>query len=307
MIEGLKRWADERGYRVGWGPLEVVGDAVADVEGRGISAAVAAYASESLSSEGAGTLRARGFASVVVVVKPRPAHTVLFEVNGERLEAILPPTYCRYRDTFEEVRQELHEGGLPGARLETLQAPLKVVASRLGLVSYGRNNVTYAPGLGSYIQLLGYLTDARLPLPDAWQPSPPVLLPRCLACRACLRSCPTGAIAEDRILLHADRCLTFANELGGSWPEWVEPKAHHALLGCLLCQRRCPENPELAVEAAGVTFTAEETEAVLSESNGGAGVWDGVRTKLAQLGQPGAEEVLGRNLRALVARRALAS
>ena len=58
-------------------------------------------------------------------------------------------------------------------------APLKPLAVRLGLVRYGRNNVTYAPGMGSYIQLLGYLTDASLPLPDGWRPQEPTLLPEC--------------------------------------------------------------------------------------------------------------------------------
>ena len=30
---------------------------------------------------------------------------------------------------------------------------------------------------------------------------------RCQNCRACLQYCPTGAIAADRVLPHADRCL----------------------------------------------------------------------------------------------------
>lgn len=305
MIDSLQRWADERGYRVGWGPLEVVDAARADVARRGISPAVAAYAAESVSTEGAEGFRARGFTAVVMVVKPRPAHRVMLEVGEERLETILPPTYYRYRGTFDEVGKDLRERGLPGARVETLCAPLKQVASRLGLVSYGRNNVTYAPGFGSYIQLLGYLTDARLPLPVGWRSTEPALLARCLKCRACVRSCPTGAICEDRVLLDADRCLTFANEQPGSWPAWVEPTAHHALLGCLLCQRRCPENPELPVEETGVMFTRGETDALLagSEERDGA-AWDGVREKLALLGQSYSEDVLGRNVGAFVAARA---
>lgn len=302
--QSLRRWAAGRGYRVGWGPLEVVTAAVADVRARRISRELDVYASEAFSSESAESLAARGLATVVVVVKPRPAHTVLLDHAGERLEAILPPTYFRYSNTFEDVGWDLREGGLPGARVETLRAPLKQVASRLGLVSYGRNNVTYAPGLGSYIQLLGYLTDARLPLPDPWRTSEPALLPRCQTCRACLVSCPTGAIGEERVLLNADRCLTLANGNPGPWPPWIEPKAHHCLLGCLLCQVRCPENPKLRMESTGVAFTREETQALLSESEDHLGpAWDGVREKLTRLGQPGAEAVLGRNVRALVASR----
>jgi epoxyqueuosine reductase len=300
----LRRWAAGRGYGVGWGPLDVVAAAVADVHARGVARELDVYASEAVSSESAESLGARGLVTVVVVVKPRPAHTVLIDLAGERVEAILPPTYVRYSNTFEEVGRDLREEGLPGARVETLRAPLKQVASRLGLVSYGRNNVTYAPGSGSYIQLLGYLTDARLPLPDGWRPSEPALLPRCRTCRACLVSCPTGAIGEERVLLRAERCLTLANENPGPWPPWIQPKAHHCLLGCLLCQVPCPENPKLRMESAGVAFTREETEALLSDSEDHLGpAWDGVREKLARLGQPGAEAVLGRNVKTLAANR----
>jgi epoxyqueuosine reductase len=304
MIERLQRWATGQGYRVGWGPLDVITAALADVEARRIPAVLEAYTSESFSSERGESLRARGLVTVVVVVKPRPAHSVLFEIDGECLETLLPPTYFRYQNIFEEVREDLSARGLPGARVETLRAPLKQVASRLGLVSYGRNNVTYAPGPGSYFQLLGYLTDARLPLPNGWQPSEPVLLPTCQTCRACLDDCPTGAIDENRVLLHAERCLTFANENPGPWPPWVGPEAHHCLLGCLRCQRPCPENPELPVERTGVVFTRDETRALLAGSADHLGpVREGLRGKLDLLGQPGAEAVLGRNLRALVANR----
>jgi len=302
--QSLQSWATGRGYRVGWGPVEVITAALADVHARDLSRELDVYASEAISSESAESLGARGLVTVVVVVKPRPGHTVLLDLDGERLEAVLPPTYFRYQNLFEEVRKDLSERGLPGARVETLRAPLKQVASRLGLVSYGRNNVTYAPGLGSYFQLLGYLTDARLPLPDDWKPSEPVLLPRCRTCRVCLHDCPTGAIEEGRVLLHAERCLTLANENPGQWPPWIGPKAHHCLLGCLLCQLRCPENPRLKLETTGVAFTREETQALLSESEDHDGsVWGGLRGKLAWLGQCGAEAVLGRNVRALVASR----
>ena len=111
-----------------------------------------------------------GPATVVVVVMPRPAHAVAFTVDGRQVEAVFPPTYVRYQPLFEEVRKDLEEHGLPGARVERLNVPLKSLAARLGLVRYGRTNVTYAPGFGSYLQLFGYLTDAALPLPDDWRP-----------------------------------------------------------------------------------------------------------------------------------------
>lgn len=301
MIDALQSWARRRGVLVAWGPVEVVEDALDDVVGHPISSALAAYASEALCFDGADRLRARGLVTVIAVARPRPAGTVGFEAEGGRLDALLPPTYVRYRETIDEAGAELRQE-LPGRRVEPLRAPLKQVAARLGLVSYGRNNLTYAPGLGSWVQLLGYLTDAVLPPLPGRLPAPPALLSRCLACRSCERACPTGAIGET-FAIDADRCLSFANERPGAWPAWADPAAHHALLGCVRCQVRCPENPELRVEPSGVVFTREETAAIL-KANGRTGpVWDRVRLKLEELGQPEAETVLGRNLAALIAAR----
>jgi len=243
-----------------------------------------------------------GPATVVVVVMPRPAHTVAFTIGSRSFEAVFPPTYVRYQPLFEEVRQDLQQHGLPGARIERVKVPLKPLAARLGLVRYGRNNVTYAAGLGSYFQLFGYLTDAALPLPAGWRPREPELLPECEGCLVCAAACPTGAIGEDRVLLHGERCLTLINESPGAWPDWIPPSAHNCLLGCLLCQRPCPANRDLPVESTGVVFTAEETDALLGADGEEEGpAWDGLRAKFEQLGQPRQKPVLARNLHTLLA------
>ena len=304
MLEELKRWATERGYLVAWGPLELAVAVQGDVARLGASGALEKgfYASEvgSLAEPRVG--QTREMATVLMVVKPRPAHTVAFDLDGRRVEAVLPPTYVRYRQTFDDVAADLQADPLRGSRIERLTAPLKPLAVRLGLVRYGRNNVTYAPGVGSYIQLLGYLTDAPLPLPDGWRPQAPALLPECEGCGACRAACPTGAVASSRVLLHAERCLTYVNENPGPWPAFVPARAHRCLLGCLLCQRACPTNPKLPLESADVAFSREETEALLADTGDHlAPVWDGVRAKLERLGRPYSEPVLGRNLQALVA------
>ncbi len=304
MREELKRWASERGYLVAWGPLELAAAVQEEVARLGTSGVLEEefYASELGTLTETRNSQLRGLATVLIVVKPRPAHTASFDLDGRRIQAILPPTYVRYRPLFDDVAADLLVTVLRGARIERLQAPLKPLAVRLGLVRYGRNNVTYAPGMGSYIQLLGYLTDASLPLPDGWRPHEPTLLPECERCGACRAACPTGAIAKDRVLLHAERCLTYINENPGPWPAFVPARAHHCLLGCLLCQRACPANQKLPLDSSGVAFNREETETLLADTGDHvAPVWDGVREKLARLGQPYSEPVVGRNLRALVA------
>jgi epoxyqueuosine reductase len=303
MLDKLKRWARDRGYLVAWGPVGLVTAVQEEVARLGASGVLEEefYASELGSLTETEESRTRGLATVLMVIKPRPAHTVSFDLDGRRIEAILPPTYVRYRPLFEEVAADLRAGALRGTRVERLMAPLKPLAVRLGLVRYGRNNVTYAPGMGSYIQLLGYLTDASLPLPDGWGPHEPALLPECEGCLACRAACPTAAIGTDRVLLHADRCLTYINETPGPWPAFVPTRAHHCLIGCLLCQRACPANSKLPLESTGVVFSREETRALLSDTGDHlAPVWDGVRGKLARLGQPYSEPVVGRNLGALV-------
>jgi len=79
-----------------------------------------------------------------------------------------------------------------------------------------------------------------------------------------LKSCPTQAIGSDRFLLYAERCLTFLNEGKRNFPTWLQPQWHHCLVGCMICQRVCPENRHLLnwFEDAA-EFSSEETVLVL--------------------------------------------
>jgi len=239
--------------------------------------------------------------TVIAVAVPRPAHRVAFDLGTSPFEALLPPTYVRYRETFDEVRRDLAVNVLGGARVERLVAPIKTIAAMLGLVRYGRNNITYAEGIGSYLQLCGYIIEARLPESHSARARGPKLVPECKGCTVCLSTCPTTAIGEDRVLLRAERCITLANENPGEWPAFVPPRSHHCLLGCLRCQRSCPANPKLEIAATGVRFSAEETARLL---DGDAPSDDhterGIRSKLVQLDQVNARPVLGRNLKALL-------
>jgi epoxyqueuosine reductase len=298
----LREWAAQRHYGVAWGPLTVARDAGDEITRRWVDGQLdeAFYRCE-LAPLDSGETPTRG--SVLVVAKPCPASRVTFELPGGPLDALLPPTYFRYRATFEDVRQDLVAHALPGARVEHLAGPLKTIASRLGLVRYGRNNITYLAGAGSYIQLCGFVTDASLPS-DAVSVRGPQLLDECEGCHQCQRACPTRAIDSDRLLLHAERCLTLLNERIDPWPDWVPTRAHRCLIGCLLCQRACPANPELPVEETGVRFTEGETRDLLNAAEEGAERDEtGLRVKLAWLGRSDPESLLGRNLRALVEAR----
>ena len=307
MDDRLRNWSDDRGYRIAWGSAEVVEMARDAVVARRDGGELdEEFYNDHIEGLLDGDALERG-ETVIVVAMPRPAHRVAFDIGGSRFDALLPPTYVRYRQTFEEVREDLAANVLPGARVARLVAPIKTVAAMLGLVRYGRNNITYADGIGSYLQLCGYITDAKLAVPEAAPARGPQLLPECDGCNVCLATCPTKAIEEDRVLIRAERCMTLANENSGDWPTFAPPRSHHCLLGCLRCQRSCPANPKLRITHSGVRFSADETARLLD----GQGPADdhtenGIHSKLVLLDQVNARPVLGRNLRALLdARRAV--
>ncbi|MDD5565160.1 MAG: hypothetical protein PHQ91_15710, partial [Thermoanaerobaculaceae bacterium] len=127
MREELTRWAAERGYLVAWGPLELATAVQDEVARLGASGVLEKefYASELGSLAGTQVGREPGLATVLMVVKPRPAHTVSFDLDGRRLEAVLPPTYVRYRPMFDDVAADLRADPLRGSRIERLTAPLK--------------------------------------------------------------------------------------------------------------------------------------------------------------------------------------
>jgi epoxyqueuosine reductase len=246
--------------------------------------------------------------SLIIVAVQRPAHMVTFVVNGGEFEAILPPTYYRYSLVPEEIREDLLANALPpGIHVEILSAPLKSLAARLGLVQYGRNNVTYVPKFGSYFQLAGFITDIDLGS-VAKNPMPPRAMPACRRCHVCRAACPTGAIDDSRFLLHAERCLTLSSEDPGEFPVDSFSPSNSCLVGCLDCQEGCPVNRgRLQFEPTGVDFDAAETAAILVASSRSGTVWESIRAKLRRLGLFDCEAVLSRNLRALLCRRGVIS
>ena len=180
--------------------------------------------------------------SIIVVAVPRPQHRVVFHSNGKELALIIPPTYVGYTEISRQVAGLIAGWLAPeGYRVASTMLPLKTLATRSGLSEYGRNNISYAPGMGSFYQLVAVYSDLPC-LEDEW--GDPRMLARCQTCQACMKQCPTEAISSERFLLHAERCIVFHNEKSGEipFPSWIEPAAHNCLIGCMLCQKYCPED-----------------------------------------------------------------
>lgn len=201
--------------------------------------------------------------TILVVSKPQPMMYVHVNHRGQLFPLIVPPTYADAALVDAQAIAALENLLRPG-RYKYVRArlPLKVLAARSGLAKYGRNNITYVPKFGSYHRLTAFYSDAPC-LEDQWREIE--MLPGCEVCTACQISCPTKAIPDGRFLLRAERCLTFFNEMDDErpFPDWVDPRAHNALVGCMVCQKVCPYNKNVQYWSSDLGSLSEEETALL--------------------------------------------
>ncbi len=198
--------------------------------------------------------------SIVLVAIPHPAYaSVALAWRGRVYE-----TLSLVRSDFDGTEGALAASlGRLGFQMRNApDLPLKRLAARSGLAAYGRNNVCYIDGIGSQFSLAAYYTDVPGE-DDGWAE---LLTPAaCERCKACLRSCPTGAIREGRFLIDNERCLSYLNESANAFPDWLPASAHHTLYDCLKCQLRCPLNKDSGkILGRPIRFEEAETEALLA-------------------------------------------
>ncbi len=216
--------------------------------------------------------------SVIILAFPDPVVRVLFNWKGEKTPLVIPPTYSNHKQKDEQVENLLGRIlGRDSYGVAKASLPEKLLAVRSGLGFYGKKNICYVDGMGSFHQLAAFYTE--LPAgEDSWQGSQ--LMKRCESCSACLQRCPTDAITPERFILHAERCLTFHNERTADFPEWIDPKWHNSLVGCLECQAVCPGNKDcLGWVEEKEEFSEEETGILLE-----GGEPDKLRCKSHRLG-----------------------
>ena len=237
-----------------------------------------------------------GASSLIILSLPQPQVRVMFALEDESYPVIIPPTY--YFSIDDQVADLLESHlGPQGYRLQKVRLPQKLLTVRSGLAQYGKNNITYVKGSGSFHRPVVFISDFPCEA-DSW--GEPTVMGPCDTCSACKKACPTDAIESDRFLLHAERCLTFHNERACDFAEWLSPAWHNSLVGCMICQKVCPANKDVVkwIED-GATFDSEETELILK------GVSDDklpreASEKLLRLGMMEYYDVLGRNLRVLI-------
>jgi epoxyqueuosine reductase len=223
---------------------------------------------------------------------------VRFHLHAGPLEAVIPPTYVSSAGRarcLETLRSVLEPAGHSVGRAS---GPVKLLAVRAGLAQYGRNNLAYVRGMGSYARLDAFCTDADLGAVEH-RTKASMLMSCCPPCRNCHHVCPTGCIPHDGTVIDATHCLTYLNEREGDWPDWLEPVAHNSLVGCMRCQEMCPANRYyLRKEEVLAEFDREETEIILRNLSPEE-LPEALRVKLRKIDLEADSTILGRNLLAL--------
>lgn len=234
--------------------------------------------------------------SVVIIASPQCKSIAEFEYEGSAVLAVIPPTYI-YPGINSKIAGILDEVLTPNGYSWIKPAlPLKLLAVRSGLGAYGRNNVCYIPGLGSFIRLNAYITDYEF-AEDSW--GDVKLMESCSNCSLCVDNCPTAAIDKDRFLIHAQNCITNFNEYETPIPDWINPQWHDSIVGCMKCQGICPHNRKLVdLIDERISFDAKETEMIFDGSSFES-LQPETRSKISNAGLESYYSVLPRNIKLL--------
>lgn len=242
--------------------------------------------------------------SVIIIASPVPAYAkVGFNWRGERIPALsLARAYPGQEDAPTATKQYL-TGLLEPAGYHLQEAPrlpFKRLAVSSGLAVYGRNNICYVEGMGSFLNFVAYFSDVPC-TEDDWHEIRQ--MEGCAGCLACIDHCPTGALSRERFLIDNERCLSYFNEGPGEFPAWLSPSVHHCLYDCLRCQEICPQNNDYIDHVIGpIEFDELETDLLLAGTAMDE-LPNALREKVVFLGMDQWWGAIPRNLRALFAQR----
>lgn len=153
--------------------------------------------------------------------------------------------YALGRDYHKLVRKQLNklgklieqEVGQYGYRPFVDSAPIleRPLAQKAGLGWTGKHSLILDKDCGSWFFLGELLIDLPLPVD---KPS----VDQCDKCKACITSCPTQAIVDEKVV-DARRCISYLTiEFDGVIPEEFRKPMGNRIYGCDDCQLVCPWN-----------------------------------------------------------------
>ena len=117
--------------------------------------------------------------------------------------------------------------------------PAKSAAVRAGLGFIGKNNLLITPDYGTRVVIILMATG----IIPAVQDTKRELRAECIMCGRCIKACPSGALSEEG-MVHPERCLRNYMMEGIVVPEQYRPMMRTTMIGCDICQRVCPMQPE---------------------------------------------------------------
>lgn len=115
--------------------------------------------------------------------------------------------------------------------------PAREAALRAGIGVIGQNGMLITPEYGSRFVIILMATDIEHSAPDEQKTG------GCLHCGRCAKACPARAIDENG-MSHPERCIRNFMMEGVVTPEGLRAKMGMRLIGCDICQRVCPMQPE---------------------------------------------------------------
>lgn len=201
---------------------------------------------------------------IVVLAIEHNLAKVNFHLNGQKHEIIFSSPYHKLGVSVEEMGELVEKEIVKetGFKVEHNRAMhLKLLAVRSGLGRYGRNNICYVDGLGSFLSLYTFFTDYDFQV-DNWHDLR--MLDECEDCNICFDNCPTNAISEENFVIDIEKCIPLYNEIQGEFPEWFQSGIHSSLMGCIRCQQYCPANKKAIDKIIQLEdITEEETKMIL--------------------------------------------
>lgn len=140
------------------------------------------------------------------------------------------------RSLLRPVCREIEERFCMTTRICVDSAPVaeRYWAVKSGVGFIGKNGMLIVPGIGSWVLLCEILLTGELPLDNPCELS-------CLGCGACVKACPTGALAPDG-RVDCRKCLSAITIEGVGKNSAYSGRM--PLLGCDHCQEVCPHNKD---------------------------------------------------------------
>jgi epoxyqueuosine reductase len=197
---------------------------------------------------------------IIIIAIPQKITIISFQIKGKKVDAIIPPSYI-YGENRERIYNILLNIFKDPKQISLANLPKKLLAVRSGLAKYGKNNISYVEGMGSFHRLESFYIDYPIDI-DNWNEK--IMMDQCNNCSVCINTCPNNCISNQEFVINAGNCLTYFNENTNDFPDWLDIKSHNALVGCMKCQIVCPVNRDyIKNKEKGITFSAKESEIIM--------------------------------------------